>query len=65
MLRQPRCALLEIARTYEEAKQQESAIKAFQQVCKRFPKSAEASLAHAHLQDVYKINATLGGAADE
>jgi tetratricopeptide (TPR) repeat protein len=58
-------ALLEIARTYEEASQKEAAIKAFQQVCKRFPKSGEASTAHARLQDGYKINVTLGGAAAE
>ncbi len=58
-------ALLEISRTYEEANQKEAAIKAFQQVCKRFPQSGEASAAHARLQDVYKINVTLGGAAAE
>jgi tetratricopeptide (TPR) repeat protein len=58
-------ALLEIARTYEEASQKEAAIKAFQQVCKRYPKSGEASTAHARLQDGYKINVTLGGAATE
>ncbi len=58
-------ALLEIARTYEEASQKEAAIKALQQVCKRFPQSGEASAAHARLQDVYKINVTLGGAASE
>ncbi len=40
-------ALLEIARTYEEANQKEAAIKAMQQVCKRFPQSGEASAAHA------------------
>jgi tetratricopeptide (TPR) repeat protein len=58
-------ALLEIARTYEEAGEKEAAIKAFQQVCKRFPKSGEASAAHARLQDAYKINVTLGGTAAE
>ena len=58
-------ALLEMARTYEEANQKESAIKAFQQVCKLFPKASEASIAHARLQDGYKINATLGGAINE
>lgn len=57
--------LLEIARTYEKSGQKESAIKSFQSVCKRFPKAHEASLAHAHLQDVYKINVTLGGATTE
>ena len=58
-------ALLEIAHTYEEATEKDAAIKAFQQVCKRFPKSPEASAAHVRLQDGYKINVTLGGAAAE
>lgn len=58
-------ALLQIAYTQEQAIQKENAIKTFQQVCKRYPKTGEASKAHAHLQDVYKINTTLGGAKDE
>jgi len=58
-------ALLEIARTYEEAGNKPNAIKMFQQVCKRFPKSGQASTAHAHLQLKYKITVTLGGAKDE
>lgn len=58
-------ALLEMARTYEEAQQKEAAIKAFQQVCTRYPKSGEASIAHARLQDGYKINVTLGGAISD
>jgi tetratricopeptide (TPR) repeat protein len=58
-------AILEIAYTQEEAGQKEVAIKAFKAVCDRFPKSGEASRAHALLQDKYKINVTLGGAKDE
>ena len=58
-------ALLQTAYTQEQAKQPETAIKSFQQVCKKFPKTGEASQAHAHLQNQYKITATLGGAKDE
>jgi len=58
-------SLLQIAYTEEQAKLPEAAIKSFQQVCKKFPKSGEASQAHAHLQNQYKITATLGGAKDE
>ena len=55
-------ALLQIGYTRETAGQREQAIKTFQQVCKRFPKKGEASRAHAHLQNKYKISVTLGGA---
>lgn len=58
-------ALLQIAYTYEEAGQKDNAVKAFKAVCDRFPKSGEASQAHALLQDKYKINVTLGGAKNE
>ena len=58
-------ALLQIGYTWEEAGKKEPAIKAFQQVCKRFPKTAQASTAHVRLQNVYKISVTLGGATDE
>ena len=58
-------AMLQIAYTQEEAGQKEQAIKAFQQVCKRFPKDSHASRAHAHLQNKYNISITLGGAKDE
>jgi tetratricopeptide (TPR) repeat protein len=58
-------AVLEIAMTWEEAGRQEEAIKALQQVCRRFPKSGQASAAHTRLQDRYKISVTLGGATDE
>ena len=58
-------ALLQVAYTREEAGQKEPAIQAFQQVCKKFPKDGHASIAHAHLQQQYKISVTLGGAAEE
>jgi tetratricopeptide (TPR) repeat protein len=58
-------ALLQIAYTREEAGQREEAIKAFQQVCKRFPTDGHASTAHTHLNNKYKIFLTLGGAKDE
>lgn len=58
-------AILQIGYTQEEASSKEQAIQAFQQVCKRFPKSSYASQAHAHLQNKYKISVTLGGAKDE
>ena len=57
--------MLYIGYTLEESGQQERAIKAFQQVCKQFPKDGNASRAHAHLQSKYKISITLGGAKDE
>jgi tetratricopeptide (TPR) repeat protein len=58
-------ALLEIAHTYEDAGQKDAAIKAFKAVCDRYPRSHEASRAHALLQDKYKVNVTLGGTKDE
>lgn len=58
-------AMLEIARTNEQAGDKEKAIKAYQQVCRLHPKSHSASEAHAHLQTHYKINITLGGATEE
>lgn len=58
-------ALLNIGYTYEQAGKKESAIKSFQQVCKRYPKTGQASRAHAHLQTKYKISVTLGGAKEE
>ena len=58
-------AAYQIASTREEAGQKEEAIRAFQLVCKRFPKSSQASAAHARLQTVYKISVTLGGAVDQ
>jgi tetratricopeptide (TPR) repeat protein len=58
-------AMLQIGYTQEQAGNKEAAIKAFQQVCKNFPKDGHASQAHAHLQTEYKISVTLGGATDE
>jgi tetratricopeptide (TPR) repeat protein len=58
-------AMLQIAHTQEDAGNREQAIKAFQQVCKRFPKDRHASQAHAHLQSKYNISITLGGAKDQ
>ena len=58
-------AMLQIGYTQEQAGNKEAAIKAFQQVCKNFPKDGHASQAHAHLQTEYKITVTLGGAKDE
>ena len=58
-------AQLQIGYTYEELKSKESAIKAFQLVCKMYPKNSHASVAHAHLQNQYKISITLGGAKDD
>jgi len=58
-------AFLQMAYTKEEAGQQDPAIQAFQTVCKKFPKDAHAGIAHAHLQQKYKISVTLGGAAEE
>jgi TolA-binding protein len=58
-------ATLQIGFTYEEAKEKEKAIRTFQLTCKRFPKSEQASKAHAHLQNEYNINVTLGGAEEE
>ena len=57
--------ILQIGYTREEAGDKEKAIRAFQQVCKRFPKNSHASVAHARLQSKYKINVTLGGAKDQ
>lgn len=58
-------AMLQIGYTNEQAGKKESAIKAFQQVCKNYPKDRYASQAHAHLQTKYKITVTLGGAKDD
>jgi tetratricopeptide (TPR) repeat protein len=58
-------AMLQIGYTQEQAGNKEAAIRAFQQVCKNFPKDGHASRAHAHLQTEYKITVTLGGAKDE
>ncbi|MDG2124854.1 MAG: tetratricopeptide repeat protein, partial [Verrucomicrobiales bacterium] len=56
---------IQIGYTWEEAEKKQNAIKAFQLTCKTHPKSAQASRAHAHLQDKYGISITLGGAKDQ
>jgi tetratricopeptide (TPR) repeat protein len=58
-------ALWEIGKTYEQMVRREQAIKSYQSICKLYPKSSSASRAHAHLQNKYKINITLGGAKEE
>ncbi len=58
-------ATLYIGYTYEEAKENEKAIRTFQMTCRRYPKSKSASSAHSHLQNKYNIHVTLGGAEDE
>ena len=58
-------ASLQIGFTYEEAGEKEKAIRTFQLTCKRYPKTDQASKAHAHLQNKYNINVTLGGAEEE
>jgi tetratricopeptide (TPR) repeat protein len=57
-------AALQIAYTQEHANAKEAAIKAFKNVCDRYPKTQEGSTAHEHLNRVYKISVTLGGAKD-
>lgn len=58
-------ATLQIGFTYEEAGEKEKAIRTFQLTCKRYSKAEQASKAHAHLQNKYNINVTLGGAEEE
>jgi TolA-binding protein len=58
-------ASLQIGFTYEEAKDKEKAIRTFQLTCKRYPKAGQAGQAHAHLQNKYNINVTLGGSEEE
>lgn len=58
-------AALQIAYVYEAAQDKEAAIKAFQNVCKKYPKSPYASEAHVHLNEVYSITFTLGGSTED
>lgn len=58
-------AMLQVAYTQEQAGRKEQAIRGFQQVCRRYPKTPQASEAHAHLQNAYKITTTLGGTTEE
>jgi tetratricopeptide (TPR) repeat protein len=54
-------ALMEIARTQEQAGQPEKAIKTYQTVCDKYTESGHASTAHNHLKAKYNITATKGG----
>ncbi|MDE0865202.1 MAG: tetratricopeptide repeat protein [Rubripirellula sp.] len=58
-------AMLQIGYTEEEAKRKDQAIAAFKKVCKLFPKDQNASRAHAHLQNQYKLTVTLGGSKQD
>lgn len=58
-------AMWRIGETYERSERKEQAIQTFQQICKLYPRSDFASRSHAHLQNKYKINITLGGAKEE
>ncbi len=58
-------AQIEIGYTYEIMKNKANAIRAFQQVCKKYPKTGTASKAHAHLQSKYGISITLGGTTED
>ena len=58
-------ATISIGYTYEQYGQRENAIKWFQKTCKLYPKASQASRAHAHLQNKYKISVTLGGANEK
>lgn len=58
-------AMLQIGYTQEEAKNSDKAIAAFKKVCRLFPKHQDASRAHAHLQNKYKLTVTLGGAKQD
>ena len=57
-------AFYSIATTHEQAGRKEDAIKVFKQICDKFPKESQGSRAHAHLNETYKIQVTLGGAKD-
>jgi tetratricopeptide (TPR) repeat protein len=57
-------AQLQVGYTYEQAQKKELAIKAFQTVCSRYPKTGQSSEAHAHLENKYKINTGGGATAD-
>lgn len=56
--------LWNIGVTHEEAKRPEEAIKTFKVLCDKYPSTGEASNAHRHLNDTYKISVTLGGKKD-
>ena len=55
-------ALLQIGYCQEAKGEKDPAINTFKTVCKLFPRTGEASVAHQHLEADYKITVTLGGA---
>ncbi|MDP6795799.1 MAG: tetratricopeptide repeat protein [Verrucomicrobiota bacterium] len=57
-------ATLSIGYTYEEQFKKKDAIKWFQRTCKLYPRTRNASKAHAHLQKEYGISVTLGGSKE-
>ena len=58
-------ATLSIGYTYEEQSKKKDAIKWFQRTCKLYPRTRNASKAHAHLQKQYGISVTLGGSKEK
>ena len=58
-------ATLAIGYTYEEQSKKKDAIKWFQRTCKLYPRTRNASKAHAHLQKEYGISVTLGGSREK
>ena len=58
-------ATLSIGYTYEEQSKKKDAIKWFQRTCKLYPRTRNASRAHAHLQKQYGISVTLGGSKEK
>ncbi len=58
-------AALGIGYTYEEQSKKKDAIKWFQRTCKLYPRTRNASKAHAHLQKKYGISVTLGGSREK
>ena len=57
-------AALAIGYTYEEQSKKKDAIKWFQRTCKLYPRTRNASKAHAHLKK-YDISVTLGGSREK
>ena len=58
-------ATLAIGYTYEQQSKKKDAIKWFQRTCKLYPRTRNASKAHAHLQKEYGISVTLGGSREK
>ena len=56
---------LAIGYTYEQQSKKKDAIKWFQRTCKLYPRTRNASKAHAHLQKEYGISVTLGGSREK